>query len=305
MAVDQRVTSTETLDLNWRSRLTSGLPLLAAFATVVLWASAFVGIRDVRGDFSPGALALGRIAVGSFALGLLAARHRQPWPARSDLVPIGACGLLWFGAYNVILNAAEQRLDAGTAAMLINVGPIMIAVLAGVLLREGFPRPLVLGLAVAFAGAVTIGLAVRGDGSSTVVGALLCVLAAALYATAVLLQKGLLTRVPALQVTFLACVAGTIGCLPFTPDLIDGLHATSVSRGAWLVYLGVFPTAVGFTTWAYALARTSAGRLAATTYLVPPLVVAFSWLLLAERPHGLAIAGGALCLVGVAIARRR
>ena len=52
------------------------------------------------------------------------------------------CGVLWLGVYNVALNAAERRVDAGTAAMLVNVGPILIAILAGTLLHgEGFPRP--------------------------------------------------------------------------------------------------------------------------------------------------------------------
>jgi drug/metabolite transporter (DMT)-like permease len=66
----------------------------------------------------------------------------------------------------------------------------------------------------------------------------------------------------------------------------------------------VFPTAIGFTTWAYALARTSAGRLGATTYLVPAVAIVLAWALLGEVPPVLALAGGALCLVGVAISRR-
>jgi thiosulfate/3-mercaptopyruvate sulfurtransferase len=65
------------------------------------------------------------------------------------------------------------------------------------------------------------------------------------------------------------------------------------------------PTAVGFTTWAYALARSTAGRLASTTYVVPPLAIALGWLLLGEVPPLIAVLGGAVCLLGVAIARRR
>jgi drug/metabolite transporter (DMT)-like permease len=71
-----------------------------------------------------------------------------------------------------------------------------------------------------------------------------------------------------------------------------------------VLYLGVFPTAVGFTTWAYALARTSAGRLGATTYLVPPIAILLSWGLLGETPVALALLGGALCVGGVYVSRR-
>jgi drug/metabolite transporter (DMT)-like permease len=72
-----------------------------------------------------------------------------------------------------------------------------------------------------------------------------------------------------------------------------------------VVYLGVFPTAVAFTTWGYALARTTAGRMGALTYLVPPLAILLGWLILGETPPALAFAGGVLCLTGAWIARRR
>ena len=51
-----------------------------------------------------------------------------------------------------------------------------------------------------------------------------------------------------------------------------------------MVYLGVFPTALAFTTWAYALARSSAGRMGALTYFVPPLAILMGWALLDEVP---------------------
>ena len=72
----------------------------------------------------------------------------------------------------------------------------------------------------------------------------------------------------------------------------------------WTIYLGVFPTAIAFTTWAYALSKTTAGRMGATTYLVPPLAILMGWLILDETPPVLALAGGALCLAGVVAARR-
>ena len=118
------------------------LPLVAIGVTIVLWASAFVGIRSAGRDFSPGALALGRLLIGSVVLGAIVVARREPLPGRRHLPRILACGLLWFGAYSVVLNEAERRVDAGTAAMLVNLGPILIAVLAGALLREGFPRAL-------------------------------------------------------------------------------------------------------------------------------------------------------------------
>jgi drug/metabolite transporter (DMT)-like permease len=49
----------------------------------------------------------------------------------------------------------------------------------------------------------------------------------------------------------------------------------------------------------------TASSLGITTYLVPPLTILMGWIFLSETPPGMAYVGGALALVGVAIARRR
>ncbi len=281
------------------------LPWAAALVTVVLWASAFVAIRHLGNDVSPGALTLGRLLVGSLVLGAVLATRSPHWPRREHWPRLLVCGIAWFGIYNVALNAAERRVDAGTAAMLVNIGPILIAVLAGWLLKEGFPRQLVLGSAVAFVGVIVIGSATSSRDGSDTWGVLLCVLAAIAYSIAVVMQKPLLASLPALQVTWLACTIGLVVCLPYAPQLVHETADADLSAIGWVVYLGALPTAVAFTTWAYALARTTAGRLGVTTYLVPPIAILLGWALLGETPAGLAFAGGALCLFGVYVARRR
>lgn len=273
--------------------------------TVLLWASAFVAIRDLGPRISPGALTLGRLLVGSAALGAILAVRRTPWPARADWPRLIGIGVLWFAVYNIALNAAETRVDAGTAAMLVNVAPLMLAVLAGLGLGEGFPRPLLIGSSIGFAGVVVIGIATSTSARTDSLGVVLCVTAAAAYAFAVVLQKPLLTRISALQVTWIACTIGVVVCLPFTPRLVADLTAADAGATLEIAYLGLFPTAIAFTTWAYALARTSAGRMGATTYLVPPVAVLLGWLLLDEVSPPLALVGGLLCLVGVAVTRYR
>ena len=279
------------------------LAVAAAMGSVLLWASAFVGVRAAGRMLSAGPLSLGRLLVGSVALGLLVAIRREPFPPRRDYRGLLICGLLWFGAYNVLLNQAERTVDAGTAAMLVNVGPIFIAVLSGYILREGFPRRLLVGCAIAFCGTVIIGLATSSRGLQAGVGAVLCIGAAAAYAAGTVAEKPLLARTSALTITWMACTIGAIACLPFGPQLVREARGLDAGTLGWVVYLGIFPTAFGFSFWAYALARTNAGRLSATTYLVPPLAVVLGWMILGDTPPLLALAGGALCLTGVAIAR--
>ena len=284
----------------------SRLPLVAAAVTMILWASSFIAIRAIAVDYSPGAMALGRLVVGAVALSVVAAvRHssgRLRIPRGRPLLLVVIYGVLWFGIYAVALNAAEQHLDAGTAALLVNVAPIIVAVLAGLFLAEGFPRSLVAGLIIAFAGVITITVATSA-GTMDTIGVVLGLAAAVLYAVGVLVQKKALATVDAFSATWLGCLFGVVACLPFAPTLIREIGTAPTSATAGIVYLGLFPTAIAFSTWAYALSHTSAGKLSASSYLVPGLAVVMSWLILAEIPAPLALAGGALCLVGVAVTR--
>ncbi|MFF7450781.1 MULTISPECIES: EamA family transporter [unclassified Streptomyces] len=281
------------------------LAAAAATVTVVLWASAFVSIRSAGAAYSPGALALGRLLAGTLALGLICLVRGERPPPRAAWPGILTSGVLWFGVYMVALNWGEQQVDAGTAALVVNIGPILIALLGARLLGDALPPRLLAGMAVSFAGAVTVGLSMSGEGGSSVLGVALCLLAAVAYAGGVVAQKPALASASALQVTTYGCLVGAVLCLPFAGQLAGEAARAPVSATLNMVYLGVFPTALAFTTWAYALARTTAGRMGATTYAVPALVVLMSWLALDEVPGALTLAGGALCLAGVAVSRSR
>ena len=132
-----------TLDTTPVVRQRSWLPLVAAGVTMVLWASAFVVIRALSGAVDPGPLALGRLLVGSVVLTGVAVLRRGRGPLRiprgRPLILIVAYGVLWFGVYTIAVNAAGHYLDAGTSAMIVNLAPVIVAVLAGLFLGEGFP----------------------------------------------------------------------------------------------------------------------------------------------------------------------
>ncbi|MFI5776210.1 DMT family transporter [Nocardia sp. NPDC051570] len=278
----------------------------AAAVAVALWASAFVAIRDVGAAISPAPLALLRLAVAAVALTvpILVRRSTIRLPReRSTWVLIGAYAMLWLAGYTVALNAAEQQVDAGTAALLVNLAPLLVAFGAGMFLGEALPRTLFAGMVVSLAGVGAIALG--GAGRHDTGGVLLCLLAAVLYAAGVLVQKPALRRVDPLTAIWLGCLIGTAVLAPWTPQLITELAHAPARVLADGVYLGLFPTAIGFTAWSIALRRTAASRLTATTYAVPAVSALLSWLALGEVPTVAAAVGGAICLAGVAISRRR
>jgi drug/metabolite transporter (DMT)-like permease len=281
------------------------LPPAAVGVTLVLWASAFVAIRHLADTFSAGSLSLGRLLVGSLCLGVVALSRGVPRPTGRQWVSLVTIGVLWFGIYNVALNAGEQHVDAGTAVMLIQVSPVLVALLAATFLHERFTAYLAVGLALAFSGVALIATASDSAGERSVLGVVLCLVAAVVYSVSLVLQKPLVAALPAIHVTWIACTVGAVVCLPFAGQLVGDARAASAAELWWVVYLGVFPTAIAFTTFAYALRTMTASNLGVTTYLVPPITIVMGWLFLDEVPPTMAYAGGVLALVGVAVARRK
>ena len=282
------------------------VPAAAAGTTLVLWASAFVAIRHLGHDVAPGPLSLGRLLVASVVLGLLVLRRGGGrWPRGREWPLLLAGGAFWFGVYNLALNESERRIDAGTAALVIQIGTIIVAVLAAIFFGERLHRWLLIGMTIGFAGVVIIGRASAQSAQGDLAGVLLAVVCAAAYAVGVLTQKSLVRTLPPLQVTWLSCMVGAVVCLPWAGDLAHVVRTAPTSDLLWIVYLGLAPTALAFTTWAYALSRSDAGKLSLTTFLVPAIATLMAWLLLDEVPPPLALVGGALCVVGVLLTRRK
>lgn len=284
--------------------------VVAVAVTVLLWGSSFVVIRAAGTDLDPGPMALLRMAVATAALAPVALRAGvlRNVPRGRLLGLVLVYGVLWFAGYQLALNAAEQYIDAGTAALFVNVAPLLIAFGAGTLLREGLPRRLLVGGAVGLVGVTVMALGVSGGGLSgpgAAGGVVLALLAAVLYATSVLLQKVILRDLDGLTATWLGFVVGTVVLLPFAPALTDQLRTAAAPAVLGVVYLGVFSTALAFSTWAYALARIPAGRLGMVAYLITVVSVVLSWLLLGEVPSAMTTVGGVIALAGVALTRGR
>src|SRR3989449_7107972 len=217
-----------------------------------------------------------RLAIGSVLLGALVLSRPTIRPTRRELALLVLAGVLWFGIYQVVLSEAERRVDAGTASMLVLVAPIFIVALAAAFLKERTTPNLLLGGALAFAGVVVIGFATSSR-SASLVGVMLCLVAALASAIGMVAEKPVLNRIAALQATWTCCVVGALFCLPYVPHLVREWRVAPTSGIAWLVFLGVFPTSIAFTTWAYALARGSAGRRAGNPPPLPPRSLLICW----------------------------
>src|SRR5690242_7024850 len=107
------------------------LATAALATTIVLWGSAFAGIRAALRHFGPEHLSVLRLGVASVVLGAVAAaRGGVRRPARGELPALVLVAFTGMTAYQLLLNAGEVTVPAGTASLLVNVSPLIAAALA-------------------------------------------------------------------------------------------------------------------------------------------------------------------------------
>jgi drug/metabolite transporter (DMT)-like permease len=280
--------------------------MIAAFITILFWASAFAGIRSALSSYSPGSLALLRFLTASAVIGLFSILSGFRAPDIKDLPFIFLAGFLGIAFYHVSLNYGELTVTAGSASFIIGTVPIFSVVLAALVFKERLNRNILIGLLISFAGITLIAIGENKAGwLSPDIGALMILAASAATSIFFVFQRPYLAKYGSTQFTAYVFWAGTILMLIFLPQLINDIIVSPLESTLSVIYLGIFPSAVSYVTWAYALNRARVSNVTSFLYVSPVLACIIAWVWLGETPALLALVGGALAISGVAIVNLR
>ena len=281
-----------------------GRALVYIAIALLTWSSAYAAIAYALASFTPGQIALARLAIGSLCFAMLMWSKRTPLPQRGDWLRLAVLGVLGLTVYHLCLNYAETRIASGTAAILIALVPAATTTLSAFWIGEHISSRRALGLGVALLGVVLVVLASGNEVKFQPMAALVLVsvIACAIFFVG---QKPLFARNDVIGVTAFGFFAATLGSVPFGLGLLHALAVAPRAHIAALLWLGIAPTFVGYLAWNAALRRAPVSQVSSFIYFSPPIAVLIGWVWLGERPGWLTLIGGAVTVGGVALANAR
>jgi len=265
--------------------------------TIFLWSLAFVLTRLALRHFSVYSLGFLRYLAASLTLLPMALAAGIKPPRRGDLKWFVAAGALGFFIYMIAFNKGCETVNVSTSSVMLATVPVMTALFARLVFGERL-RPLQwLAIAVEFAGIVVLTMK---DGTLTVNSGILWLLLAAVSLCAYnLLQRFLTRSYSALQVTTYGIFAGTLMLAVFLPSSIGEARDASARLISYVVFLGVFPSAVAYVTWAKAFAKAERTSYVSNYMFVTPFLTTLQgFLLVNELPDLATVTGGAIILSG-------
>ena len=282
--------------------MTVGVAVLLV-VQMILWGTAFPMIKIALVDLTPPHLTLLRHLVASAAfVPLLLAFKARLLPRRADVPFFLLLGFVGYTVYHLSLNYGQTQVSAGAASLIIATAPAITALLAVFMLGERLPLGGWIGSAISFVGVVLIVLGDSGGSGLTFnVFAWLIVLGAISTSFYAILQRRLFDRYRPIEVAAFATWAGTLPMLVFVPGVVADVAAAGAPALLATIYIGVFPSAVAYTIFAFALSRAPVTMVAAALYMVPVFSLIASWLLVGEVPGPLTVVGGAVAIGGIVL----
>lgn len=278
--------------------------LILALFSVSIWGSSFAAISaSLQGGYTAGNLILVRFLIASIIFLVIAVWPGVKFqlPQKEDIFKIVILSFIGISIYHVCVTFGQLSISAGTAGMLIGSAPIFTTIIAIIVLKERLGKIGWFGLAFGFLGILLIAIGTGGSSLGISPGVFLVLIAAFSTAIFFVYQKPLFKKYSAIELTAYFTWVGTIPFLFFAPGLLEGIQQATLEANLSAIYIGIFPTAIAYLTWAMALSHSQASSVSNTLYLEPVVAIVVTWLWLQELPSALSIVGGFIAITSVIV----
>jgi len=278
---------------------------------IAFWALAFPFIKIALQELSPVNLTIMRLFVVCivFLILLVLKPNKFSKIQKKDIIPIFLLGFLGIIIYHLGLNYGEQYISASAASVIIATIPIFVVILASIFLKEKITFRIVAGVFLSLIGVVIISTFGKSGylfEIKYISGALAVLLAAIMGAGYTIVGKKMLQRYSALSLTVYVCLLGSLGLIPFISiSLFEEVAAMSLTGWSVVIFLGVFPTVIGYVLWFVALEIKSASKISVYLYFIPVLSTIISYIIFRDEITWLFVFGGTLVIIGLHVVNKQ
>lgn len=250
---------------------------------------------------SPYALAWVRVICGALFFGALV-RWRGGWgvPWR-DALRIAGCGLLGMAANQLLYLGGLERTAAVNASVLITTIPVFTLLLAVLLGHQRVRRAELAGVAIAFAGVLSLVGVEEAELGRSLLGDAMIVLNCVCYAAFLVLVRPLSRRYGSLPVMAIGFLTASLAVAPFGAPAVSTLAEATWLTWLLIAYVVAIPTCASYLINTWALGHATSSQVAIYIYLQPIVGVALAVAVLGETVDARAVVSSLVVLAGISL----
>jgi len=274
---------------------------IAALITVFLWASAFPAVKYLLDYYSPTSILVFRFLVASLTIIAVILIKKVKLPDKKDLPLFALAGFLGIFLYFLLFNYGVNLVPSGVSSFLIASAPVFATLFSIFILKEKVKLLSWIGILVSFCGLLVV-TASQMSGFVMNMGVILLIGASISTSLYTIIQRKLVRKYTPFEAAAYSVLFGTFFTLVFLPGLIREFPQVPLAINIIPLYLGVFPAAIAYLAWSYALAKArSTAHVTMFMYLVPFLATILAFFFIGEQITLFAFIGGVVIIAGMLI----
>jgi O-acetylserine/cysteine efflux transporter len=263
----------------------------------IIWGFNFVVMKLGNGAFPPVLFAAYRFLVGAIVLFGVAWFKKVVLPNKRDLKWFIICGILQTTYFNLAIQISLNYISAGLTAVLTYSMPLFLSVMAHFLIPgERLTARKIIGIA---SGTMGLFLALNIHFGGGIWAAILALTSGLSWAISNVIIKRKLQNCNTIQFTTWQMAAGTVGLFLYSLCFENGQSHWGIMPIIYVLFAGIFPSALAFLLWSYILSKTEASKASMSLLLVPIIGAISGFFFLGQVLSPITVIGIGFVLLGI------